>query len=432
VVLPPQTLENGRVELEVLSFKITSVTVNGNVHFSEANVLASLPSIFVGAEPDTGELSRAVRVANRHPSKTVKVGFADDKSTEGIEAKVTVSDERPWTLFASLDNTGTTATGELRLALGGQYTNLFGRDNVATVSYTTAPQRPHDVRQKGLNYEIPLYRYSTNVTVFYADSDVDSGEIAGLEVSGAGTFVGARARYELPAGSGFTHSLTLGVDDKLFESRAVPVGGTVSLFPNVRSRPLSIEYGRDYETLRGNWGFSVGYVRNLPFGGSNNGGAYRGNREGARPQWDALRLHGYLDYGFQDGWLLRASGDAQYSDDALISGEQFGVGGVRSVRGFDEREVSGDSGLRLGLELWTPPLETTVNGRLMAFVEWGHTSLNRPVGQEAEESLAGAGVGYRMQGTHWSSVGSLAGVADGAAGRSVGDLKAHLSVVWRY
>jgi hemolysin activation/secretion protein len=433
VILPPQTLEAGVVQLQILSFKVTSVRVEGNENFDEANIRASLPLIAVNAEPDTQKLSRAVRIANRHPAKLLKVGFADNKDGDGIEAKITVQDDKPWTVFAAVDNTGNKATGELRLALGGQYTNLFGLDHALTLSYTTSPQSPSKVRQKGLNYEIPLYGIASKLTFFYAGSDVDSGRISDLDISGAGRFLGARLRHELMRGDGFTHAITVGIDDKVFQSTVVPVGEGASLFPDVRTRPVSIEYSRDYDALWGNLGLSVTYARNIPSGAKNNGGAYVGNRLGTTVSWDVWRWRSYVDYAVDSGWLIRGSASGQWATELLVSGEQFGLGGARSIRGFGERVVSGDSGVRVGAELWTPPLESTVNARLVAFAEWGHVVTHRPpVGQDGDESVAGAGVGFRMQGAIWNAVGSVARVFDRAATANPGDVRAHFSVAWRY
>ena len=41
-----------------------------------------MPPLAVGEVPNTADLSRATRVANRHPSKHVKVGFADSKASD--------------------------------------------------------------------------------------------------------------------------------------------------------------------------------------------------------------------------------------------------------------------------------------------------------------------------------------------------------------
>jgi hemolysin activation/secretion protein len=37
-----------------------------------------------------------------------------------------------------------------------------------------------------------------------------------------------------------------------------------------------------------------------------------------------------------------------------VPGELFGVGGAQSVRGYEERELAGDSGLQASFEFTTP------------------------------------------------------------------------------
>ena len=51
----------------------------------------------------------------------------------------------------------------------------------------------------------------------------------------------------------------------------------------------------------------------------------------------------------------RHTGEA-YSPDLLISGEQFGLGGAHSIRGFEERELSADKGIQASLEIYALPL----------------------------------------------------------------------------
>ena len=53
--------------------------------------------------------------------------------------------------------------------------------------------------------------------------------------------------------------------------------------------------------------------------------------------------------------VLSARLDGQWSDEPLIPGEQFGIGGARSVRGYEEREASGDSGFFVSAELISKP-----------------------------------------------------------------------------
>jgi len=62
---------------------------------------------------------------------------------------------------------------------------------------------------------------------------------------------------------------------------------------------------------------------------------------------EALRVSGYASHTLENEWLISGVIDGQYSDEPLIIGEQFGLGGVTSVRGFEERAVTGDRGFRI-------------------------------------------------------------------------------------
>ena len=47
---------------------------------------------------------------------------------------------------------------------------------------------------------------------------------------------------------------------------------------------------------------------------------------------------------FYTNWVATFRGDGQWASQPLISNEQFGIGGVNSVRGYHEGEEFGDTG----------------------------------------------------------------------------------------
>ncbi|HSV46537.1 MAG TPA: ShlB/FhaC/HecB family hemolysin secretion/activation protein, partial [Ramlibacter sp.] len=109
-------------------------------------------------------------------------------------------------------------------------------------------------------------------------------------------------------------------------------------------------------------------------------------------------LRGGLNYttSLTGNWLVGASGQWQYSPDVLIAGEQFGLGGLGSVRGTRiERPISGDKGLSATVEVNTP--EVTAGLRLLGFVDAGWLGNNTPNGgaKPASDHLASAGLGLR-------------------------------------
>ena len=58
----------------------------------------------------------------------------------------------------------------------------------------------------------------SKVSAFFSESDVDVGEVAGFAISGAGRFWGLSVTHLFPRRAGYSHDLTLGFQDRFFES----------------------------------------------------------------------------------------------------------------------------------------------------------------------------------------------------------------------
>ncbi len=62
-------------------------------------------------------------------------------------------------------------------------------------------------------------------------------------------------------------------------------------------------------------------------------------------------------------WTVKLHADGQWANGPLISNEQYGMGGVASVRGYQDGEVYGDAGWRISIEPQTPMIQFgTVDG----------------------------------------------------------------------
>ena len=121
----------------------------------------------------------------------------------------------------------------------------------------------------------------------------------------------------------------------------------------------------------------------------------------------------------------------------LISGEQFGVGGMNSIRGFDERDVLGDKGYQANLELWFPSF-SEYKIRPLIFYDLGHTETLDPLpttagGTEAEQDPASYGVGLRYSWKESLNATLDVGYVSKAAGTTEkGDSRAHLNVFYKF
>ncbi len=409
--LPEQELERGEVRFRVIEAKVRKIAVEGNEHFSAANVRRSVPSLREGETPNSLEIARSIRLANENSAKQTAVLLRATEREDQVDAVIRVSDVDPVRSSVSLDNTGNKLTGRLRLGLAYQNANVLGLDNVMTLQYLGAPEKwvesdLDSVQVFGFGYRIPLYSLGDSVDLIAGYSNVDSGTVQNLfSVSGKGVILAARYNQGLPKWGDLEHKLSYGLDYRAYQNKVVPIGGVDTLVPDVTLNPISITYSGSLKGEQRQLGFYLNLTQNVP--AMNDGKDSDFKKFGARfPNGTAgyrlFRMGVNYARAFAGEWQFRAKWDAQYTDDALIAGEQFAIGGADNVRGFGERYRTDDKGYRTNLEIYTPDMAKYVGldgGRLrfLMFYDFGKVSRNREFGIETTgASLDSMGFGLRM------------------------------------
>lgn len=432
VVLPPQDI-GGVIRLQMFKFTVGAVEVKGNAFFSNDNILGSLPQLAPGTSPNTNALARDLALANENPSKHVNVTFKQGKLDDTVDARVDVQDSRTVSGFVLLNNSGTSETGNGRLTLGASHANLFDKDHQATFTYTTSPTEPGKVHQWGGYYRAPLYSLGTMVSAYYTTSSVSSGLIANsINVTGRGDFAGVAANYYFAPQGDYRAYLTVGIDDKHFRNDKITTLAGAPLFPNYRTRPLTVSYTGRFRKQWGQWGYNLEFARNISSGGGNDTASYAANRAGATTSWNAWRYGSDVALPLPAQWLFMGRLRGQNSGDALVPGEQFGIGGSVSVRGLPERVLSGDSGYWGNLEIWTPALAE--NTRMLAFYDFGEIRRhNDTVLPSASVTTLGLGVRWSM-GKQLSTSLDLGHVLSGRGKLPIGTSRdrAHLNVMYQF
>ena len=443
VIVPAQRPAAGELRLRVLRFNLAQVAVTGNQHFSTENILRALPELQPGASPDVGSLSRQLALANEHPAKRLSIQIKESQQRDHLDAEVRVRDIPSMQTFIGLnghtrdhDNTINRNTGYTRLTIGHQQSNLFERDHAATVAYTTSPDHLDRVKQIGAFYWLPLYGYHTTLNAYWTYSDVDTGSIGlggqSFDVSGRGEFWGVRATYALPKLGLASQNVSLAFDDRYFKSD-VGFQGTPAQSSVVSSRPLSLRYAVNYEQAGGSIGGHVEYVHNLGGGRADGDQNYRDARFGASPDWNAYRYGVDASYPFGSGWSVIGRFRGQYTNEPLIPGEQFGVGGSGSVRGLRDREVTGDRGYSFTAEVQAPALYADIAP--FAFFDYGWRKHVTPVtGSAVSDSASSLGVGLKWNWQRKLEINaSLARVMDGITGGTPqGHVKLEFSAFYRF
>jgi hemolysin activation/secretion protein len=157
------------------------------------------------------------------------------------------------------------------------------------------------------------------------------------------------------------------------------------------------------------------YVFNLGGGSANNAQAYTASRPGADENWHAYRAGVDATYGAFAGWILRARLRYQYANEPLIPGEQLGIAGLVGVRGFREREITGDKGYFLNLEAQAPPVVFDI-APFIFYDDGKRWHVVDVPGASPRESISSAGAGFVWE---WRGVdlsATFAHVLNGASG----------------
>ena len=143
--------------------------------------------------------------------------------------------------------------------------------------------------------------------------------------------------------------------------------------------PLTLRYDASWRDSFGTAAFGLGLIFNPWFSSTTTISSQGANTylHGAKSlqnitgstessgYWVVLNPGFSCSFSFYTNWTTVVRADGQWASEPLIGSEQFGIGGVNSVRGYHEGEAFGDTGWHVSLEQQTPPLLVDlVRGRM--------------------------------------------------------------------
>ena len=374
VLVPEQELASGTVHLQVIEARIRNIRVEGNKFFSDANVRAGLPTVREGEPPNTRKVNESVRLVNENPAKQVNVILEATDAPGQADALLRVTDEDPARTTLSLDNTGTPQTGNLRAGIGYQNANVGDRDQVLTLQYLSSVTRPNDVKIFGAGYRMPVYAWRGAFDLVAGYSDVNSGTVQNLfSVSGSGTIFGARYTQTLPRIGAYEQKLAVGLDYRAFKQNVSLIGLTGTIVPDITVHPWSVTYTGRLSQVDNDLSLVASMAENIPGGSDGTQDSFNIQPRVGPARYRIYRLAGAWSKVLPHEYLLRLVAGGQWTRDPLISGEQFGMGGQDSVRGFYERESANDVGARISAELYSPDIGERIGtgwrARLLGFFD---------------------------------------------------------------
>jgi hemolysin activation/secretion protein len=420
VRIPAQSTADGIVRMEVVEPKLGRVTLKPtgqSTTRNPANWRAALPALVDGSTPNLNKLDRQLAIANENGSRRSQVAFTLDSAEPGkarnLNAEIQGEEQSASRWQAFLDNNGNSQTGYLRYGLAFRNDDMWGLDHQFNVQLTSAPHNEDDpqklsllpsskVQILGLGYRLPLPEQAAFVDASLTYSNVDSGTVAKVfEVAGQGTAAGLKYTRLLDRIGSWEPRVFVGMDWRQYKSQLL--FGGVNLAVPITLQPLQFGMSATRVATPQNPLVATAYASlhvNLPGGANGSQPSFTATRQDATANYKLIRLGASVNRPL-GLWLVSAAFDAQVASDLLVSSEQLAAGGVSTVRGFSERGIGGDSGLRMQLEALSPNWLTERDGqraslRGVIFIDAASTRRNRPaVLEQANTSIASAGAGLR-------------------------------------
>jgi len=393
---------------------------------------------FTGERPfNYNDFYRSLYDLNMHPDLTLnaRLRLRQDEQRY-IDMEMTVEENLPLHAILEISNTGTESTKEWRAGLTFQHLNLLRQDDVLTLRGINATDFS-SLNSLALSYRIPHYMgHGGAFSVVSGFSRIDSEEIfQDISIRGSGWFTGVQGAQRVYDSS--RHLITLGLggvyrsmEDQLVfadtkgakrEADALPVSLSIS-YASKRDDAL---FGRNYLTLES--AYNMGAALDM-----SSDEQFNNLRQNAEESYYIQRVQiarlqslyfGAAPKTTSKDWSLFLKVEGQVADGALIPAEQFAVGGMNTVRGYEERTLLGDHGAVATLELRAPILQdlaTRPFGRqasgqdpktfvdrmqMLLFVDAGFISRSELLqGEEGTESIASAGVGFRWALSRYAQV----------------------------
>ncbi|NBV85234.1 MAG: ShlB/FhaC/HecB family hemolysin secretion/activation protein [Verrucomicrobia bacterium] len=383
-ILPDQDPSDGVVRMKVVEGTLTDIELSGNRWFRPFWLKSKLRKA-AGTPVNIHQLRNGLQLLRENPSiaqinAELKPGA---KPGESI-LHAAVKDTQPFRLDLEVSNKRPPSVGEGAAEFHFADLNLLGMNDPLDLRWgalhgtTDGSPKYADFDNASASYEIPLGPWDTafGVRASKNDSTVLDQKFAALDIKSRSDVFGVSITQ--PLIRSLSQSLSLGISADRKHTETFLMGAPFTLAPgaidgktDVFVTHLSIDWTRrtqrDVLALRGavNFGLpAMGATRAVsPADGQGNAvpdGKYTswlGQAQYMRRIFDTSefrREENLLSAQLLRETLLILRGNVQLSNDALLSSEQFSIGGAQSVRGYRENQILRDNGIFASCELRIP------------------------------------------------------------------------------
>jgi hemolysin activation/secretion protein len=401
VIVPPQTIDGGKVKLQVVEGFINTISIDGVTKDSERNLISAYADRAKRSQPlNVRDLEQALLMINDLPGVSARSILSPSPNKVGAADLKIIIERDMFDSQVGVDNFGSRYLGRLEGSGAVAANSMLGMNERISAQAVYAPSSSlnKELLYGDLGYSQPVGTLGTKLDLLGSiTSTVPGYTLREFDVRGRSVFWSAKLSQPIIR----TRNLNWSVYG-LFDWRNVQTDTNIEttrvdhirmLRAGTSFDALDSFLGAGYNSLNIEIAHGLDVLNSSDKGDANMSRAF-GDPDATKMEAEYQRLQRLSS---KTNLLFGVKG--QSASDAMLSSEEFGVGGASYGRGYDPSEIVGDNGLAGKLELqWNNPvaMPKVETYQLYGFVDagrvWNTDATNRA---DKKLTLVSAGVGVR-------------------------------------
>ena len=349
--LPPQKVEDGNVEIVVMEGKYGNITIEGNKWARKKYLNATFlkdKNIQEDKVLNVADIQESLREINATDYIKGAVALQDNEDSEQYtDLTLNVKDRFPIDLDFRFDNQGRSSVGLNRFVIFAGMSNLtgFGDQLLSTTSIARS-----SIGQ-GVFYSVPIGRHETklNLGYSYSGTKLDKGYVKNLDVEGK------------------SHNFYVDLSRRLVKTENYKLYGDIAFdmrntettvrgqeLYGYRTRAVKLNLTNIKDDFYGKWFANIGVAKGIDVFGADND--YYGLYDKHLPSNNVFKTQASLArlQVLPARMMAIVSANGQWTNRNAWYSDKMQIGGISSVRGFEEGYFLRDYGVTGSLELRSP------------------------------------------------------------------------------
>jgi len=387
-----QDFNNGIISVQIIEGELERININGLDRLQENYVRSRIAQS--GQSPiNISQLEEGLQLLQADPLlKTLRAELKSGTTVGRNILDIELQESQPWVSYKTIENRESPSVGSLGIYASLDHRNLTGVGDTLGVDIGGS----EGTRKYGIRYNLPInpedelqFRYNYNT------SRIIEQPFASLDINSRSQTISLGYRHFI-----FRHpnrELSLGLTFEQRDSRDFLLGDIPFSFAagadNGRTTVNVLRFGQEWIERDTNQVLSLRSQFSLGLG-----------ILGATVN-DAIPDARFFSWQGQFQWVQALEKEtiailrlgAQLTTDALLPIEQFGLGGIGTVRGYRQNLYVGDNGIFGNAELRLPIFRNEAIGliQVVPFCDTGMVWSNSP--NSFSGSLASVGLGLRWE-----------------------------------